>query len=198
MQCPTCNKTDTFRPWEGSVKLLGIEVIGRGRRCRSCGEILFDGAEVERQEHAIATALVARGVRTGPEFKLVRKVAGLRAAALLTRACRGRTGSGGGAASCGAASCCMADCWAAFKASSFCESAWSWPRVSLIMALISSRAASRSWMCFRSRARYARLKTVVHRSTATTAATANLGIVLSFSLCMVGPPTGPELQEEAR
>lgn len=40
---------------------------------------MFDGAEVERQEHEIATALIARGVRTGPEFKLVRKVAGLRA-----------------------------------------------------------------------------------------------------------------------
>jgi putative zinc finger/helix-turn-helix YgiT family protein len=79
MKCPTCNKTDTFRPWEGSVKLAGLEVVGRGQRCRSCGEILFDGAEVERQEREIATALVARGVRTGPEFKLVRKVAGLRA-----------------------------------------------------------------------------------------------------------------------
>lgn len=79
MQCPTCKKTDTFRPWEGSVKLLGIEITGRGQRCRSCGELLFDGAEVERQEHEIAAALVARGVRTGPEFKLVRKLAGLRA-----------------------------------------------------------------------------------------------------------------------
>ena len=57
----------------------GIEGIGRGQHYRSCGEILFAAAEVEHWEHEIATALVARGVRTGPEFTLVRKAAGLRA-----------------------------------------------------------------------------------------------------------------------
>jgi len=58
---------------------MEMKIIARGKRCRSCGEILFDGDELERQEKDIASALVARGIRTGTEFKLVRKVAGFRA-----------------------------------------------------------------------------------------------------------------------
>jgi DNA-binding transcriptional regulator YiaG len=44
-----------------------------------CGEILFDGDELDRQEREVAAALIARGIRTGKQFKLVRKVAGFRA-----------------------------------------------------------------------------------------------------------------------
>ncbi|MEO6772335.1 MAG: helix-turn-helix domain-containing protein, partial [Kofleriaceae bacterium] len=51
----------------------------RGERCRSCSETLYDLAESKRQERALAKGLVERGVRTGAEFKLVRKSAGLRA-----------------------------------------------------------------------------------------------------------------------
>jgi len=40
---------------------------------------LFDLKEVARHELAAATLLVARGVRTGSEFRFVRKLAGLRA-----------------------------------------------------------------------------------------------------------------------
>jgi putative zinc finger/helix-turn-helix YgiT family protein len=68
-----------MRPWEGSVRILGVDIHARGKRCRSCSETLFDEAEVERQERAVADAIVERGIRTGPEFKLVRKLAGFRA-----------------------------------------------------------------------------------------------------------------------
>lgn len=63
----------------GPIQVLGVEIVAYGKRCRSCGEILLEGSELERQERAVATALVARGIRTGKEFKLVRKVAGFRA-----------------------------------------------------------------------------------------------------------------------
>lgn len=79
MQCPNCGEPDTVRAWQGRVERYGIELAAHGRRCRSCGELLFDLAEMRRQERAIAKALAARGVRTGLEFKLVRKAAGLRA-----------------------------------------------------------------------------------------------------------------------
>jgi putative zinc finger/helix-turn-helix YgiT family protein len=58
---------------------MGVEIVTRGRRCESCGETLFDFEEVGRQEQAIADALIKRGIRTGTEFKFVRKLAGLRA-----------------------------------------------------------------------------------------------------------------------
>lgn len=80
MRCPTCKKPDTFRAWEGPIVLRGVQVAARGERCSNCGEILFDGSEVNRQEREVARVLVARGIRSGRDFKYVRKVAGLRAA----------------------------------------------------------------------------------------------------------------------
>jgi putative zinc finger/helix-turn-helix YgiT family protein len=79
MQCPSCGKTGTIRAWEGRIERYGVEIAAHGKRCRECGETLFDLVEMKRQERAIAKELAARGVRTGSEFKLVRKVAGLRA-----------------------------------------------------------------------------------------------------------------------
>jgi DNA-binding transcriptional regulator YiaG len=76
MRCPNCKKTDSFRSWEGPIKVMGVEVLGNGLRC-SCGETLFNETEVERQEHAAATKIVSRGIRKGVEFKFVRKMAGL-------------------------------------------------------------------------------------------------------------------------
>lgn len=78
-KCPSCDKPGTFRAWEGRIERYGVEIAARGKRCRACGETLFDLAEMKRQERAIAKELAARGVRTSSEFKLVRKVAGLRA-----------------------------------------------------------------------------------------------------------------------
>jgi len=82
MRCVNCKKTGTYRPWKGPVELMGIDVEAKGMRCAACGELLFDADEVRRQERALADVLVARGIRSGREFKLVRKVAGLRAAEL--------------------------------------------------------------------------------------------------------------------
>jgi putative zinc finger/helix-turn-helix YgiT family protein len=79
IRCPSCKKDDTLQPWEGPITLMGVELMAHGLRCRSCDETLFDFHEVERQESVIGAALVARGVRTGPEFKFIRKLAGLRA-----------------------------------------------------------------------------------------------------------------------
>lgn len=78
MRCPSCKKDGAFLPWEGPLKLMGLEVLGRGMRC-PCGEILFSDGEVQRQERELASALVARGIRTAAEFKFVRKIAELRA-----------------------------------------------------------------------------------------------------------------------
>lgn len=78
MKCPTCRKDNTLKAWEGTITRMGVEIAARGERCSSCGEQLFDYEEAGRQERALVTALVERGVRTGPEFALVRKAAGLR------------------------------------------------------------------------------------------------------------------------
>jgi DNA-binding transcriptional regulator YiaG len=78
MRCPSCNRTDEFRPWEGALQLLGVALPARGVRCTGCGEIVLEASEVERHEGELAAALVARGIRTGPEFELVRKMTGLR------------------------------------------------------------------------------------------------------------------------
>ncbi|HET7504269.1 MAG TPA: type II TA system antitoxin MqsA family protein, partial [Kofleriaceae bacterium] len=79
MKCPSCEKPGTLRAWDGRIERHGVEIAARGKRCRACDEMLFDLAEMKRQERIIAKELAARGVRTGGEFKLVRKVAGLRA-----------------------------------------------------------------------------------------------------------------------
>lgn len=79
MRCHNCKSVDSYAPWEGTMKLRGVEFLARGERCRKCGEVVFDSAEVRRQERLIAAALVERGVRNGRDFKLVRKAAGLRA-----------------------------------------------------------------------------------------------------------------------
>jgi DNA-binding XRE family transcriptional regulator len=79
MRCPSCRKTDTFRRWEGAITRMGVQLVARGMRCSSCGETLFDDDEMGRQEGLIASGLVARGIRTGKEFRFVRKVAGLKA-----------------------------------------------------------------------------------------------------------------------
>lgn len=79
MRCPTCKKDNTLRPWEGLTTVMGIEIEGRGQRCRACGEILIELTERGRQERLAAERLIARGIRSGVEFKFVRKLAGLRA-----------------------------------------------------------------------------------------------------------------------
>lgn len=70
-QCPS--------PWEGVTTRMGVEIEGRGQRCRSCGEILIELTERGRQERLAAERRVARGIRSGLECKFVRKLAGLRA-----------------------------------------------------------------------------------------------------------------------
>lgn len=78
MRCPNCNK-DALHDWEGHITRMGTKISAHGRRCSACGETLYDHEEVGRQEQELAAALVERGVRTGPEFALVRKAAGFRA-----------------------------------------------------------------------------------------------------------------------
>jgi putative zinc finger/helix-turn-helix YgiT family protein len=82
MQCVTCKKIDSYRPWEGLVPVMGIQVMSHGMRCGSCGEIVFNADQVRAQERAAARALVTRGVRAGNELRFVRKLAGLTAAEL--------------------------------------------------------------------------------------------------------------------
>ena len=79
MRCPTCKKENTCQPWEGILPVMGIDLETRGQRCTACGEILIALSDRGRQERLAAEQLVARGIRSGREFKFVRKVAGLRA-----------------------------------------------------------------------------------------------------------------------
>jgi putative zinc finger/helix-turn-helix YgiT family protein len=79
MRCPTCKKEDTLRPWTGMTSVMGFEIEGRGQRCKACGEILTELTELERQERLVAEQLVARGIRSGQEFRFVRKHARLQA-----------------------------------------------------------------------------------------------------------------------
>src|SRR5258706_16190345 len=78
MLCPICKK-GTLRVYKGVEERLGVKLDVAGRRCSACSEILVDEAEAVRQEQQLADGLVARGVRAANEFKLVRKVAGLKA-----------------------------------------------------------------------------------------------------------------------
>ena len=84
MRCHNCKSESSYRPWEGPMKLRGVEYTARGEKCRECGEILFSSDEVRRQERIVAAALVVRGIRTGRDFQYVRKIAGLRANELAT------------------------------------------------------------------------------------------------------------------
>jgi putative zinc finger/helix-turn-helix YgiT family protein len=79
MRCPTCKKENSLRPWEGTTTVMGVELEGSGQRCGPCGEVLIELTERGRQERLAAERLVARGVRSGIEFRFVRKLAGLRA-----------------------------------------------------------------------------------------------------------------------
>lgn len=79
MRCPTCKQEDTFRPWEGELPTMGIDLRGQGRRCEACGEILIALSERGRLERLAAAQMVARGIRSGREFQFVRKVAGFQA-----------------------------------------------------------------------------------------------------------------------
>jgi DNA-binding transcriptional regulator YiaG len=58
---------------------MGIDVFAHGQRCESCKETLIGIEEMERLEHEAAAALVKRGIRSGTEFKLVRKLAHFKA-----------------------------------------------------------------------------------------------------------------------
>jgi putative zinc finger/helix-turn-helix YgiT family protein len=80
MRCHNCKSIDSYRPWEGTMKLRGVEFLARGERCSDCGETLFDSAEVRRQERLIAAGLVKHGLRSAKDFQFVRKIAGLKAA----------------------------------------------------------------------------------------------------------------------
>src|SRR5436189_3724413 len=79
MRCPTYKQEDTFVSWKGMLPLMGFEFEVPGQQCKACGEILFKLSEHGRMEQLAAARLVARGIRSGKEFKFVRKLAGFRA-----------------------------------------------------------------------------------------------------------------------
>jgi DNA-binding transcriptional regulator YiaG len=74
-----CTQHDVAQPWKGRLENYGVEIDARGRRCGACGEIEFTPADMEHNEREVVIALVARGVRSGTEFKFVRKMTGFKA-----------------------------------------------------------------------------------------------------------------------
>lgn len=83
MRCPTC-KNEALAPWEQIEETFGVKAMMRGLKCDDCGEFLVRGNDLVRYERDIALRVLVRGVRTGAEFKFVRKAAGLRATDLAT------------------------------------------------------------------------------------------------------------------
>lgn len=81
MRCPLC-KANKLRSWEGPFDFDGVEVFARGMRCGACGQMIFDLEQAGALERMRAGALVKRGIRTGMDFKYVRKVAELTATEL--------------------------------------------------------------------------------------------------------------------
>lgn len=80
MKCTFCKK-ETMQPWKVTFpfEMYDVEIEARGMRCGACGEVECTHADMEHNERATAMALVARGVRSGREFKFVRKMAGFKA-----------------------------------------------------------------------------------------------------------------------
>jgi DNA-binding transcriptional regulator YiaG len=58
---------------------MRVEILARGTKCSSCGELVFAYDEQAHNDRATAAALVKRGVRTGVDFKFVRKMADFKA-----------------------------------------------------------------------------------------------------------------------
>jgi DNA-binding transcriptional regulator YiaG len=75
MRCTNCKKADT-QPWEGETTLHGAKLFARGERCPKCEDVTLSLEESQRLEHEAAKAIVGRGIRTGSEFKFVRKMTG--------------------------------------------------------------------------------------------------------------------------
>lgn len=80
MKCPLCKAG--CRTFNGPIDVDGVEVVVQGIRCTKCNELIFDAAQVGQMERRRADAIVQRGIRTGVEFKFVRKVAELTAVEL--------------------------------------------------------------------------------------------------------------------
>jgi len=56
-----------------------VTVTMPAKRCGACGEIYFEGKDLERAELAVASQLLNLGVATGAAFRFMRKALGLRA-----------------------------------------------------------------------------------------------------------------------
>ncbi len=78
LACPNCKK-NAMRPWEGTIEHAGVTIVAPGSRCAGCGEVVHSFDEMAIVEERAAAELVKRGIRTGNEFRLVRKQAGFKA-----------------------------------------------------------------------------------------------------------------------
>jgi putative zinc finger/helix-turn-helix YgiT family protein len=81
-RCTKCGKSELVKglqPIEVGVGATVFEDETPGWRCRSCGEVYYQGNALARSEWLAATWLVAKGFETGAELRFLRKVAGLRA-----------------------------------------------------------------------------------------------------------------------
>jgi putative zinc finger/helix-turn-helix YgiT family protein len=81
-RCPTCNKGTLKRgTTRHEVAISKVVFVGelRAEVCSHCDEALVWAGELGNFEHAIAAQLVKLGLRTGPAFKFMRKVFGIRA-----------------------------------------------------------------------------------------------------------------------
>ena len=78
-KCASCKRENTLRPARERVSIRSIELVGTAMRCSHCREVFWPQDEMERQYEAAASAIVARGIRDGAQFQLVRKMLQLKA-----------------------------------------------------------------------------------------------------------------------
>jgi putative zinc finger/helix-turn-helix YgiT family protein len=64
---------------ERAVGPLEFEGLVQGWACDGCGEVFYDGADLEEFERQIARWIARHGFTSGEEIRFMRKVAGIRA-----------------------------------------------------------------------------------------------------------------------
>ena len=84
-RCTKCGKMEPLAGQQPITRDVGertFEGFVRGWCCPSCGELSYDGSDLEACEQAAAKWLAEHGVRTPQELKFMRKAVGLRATEL--------------------------------------------------------------------------------------------------------------------
>jgi putative zinc finger/helix-turn-helix YgiT family protein len=84
-RCTECGKKGLEAGEQPITREVGeriFEGLVEGWRCRACGEVFYEGSDLEHFEQLAAAWLAEHGVRTPEELKFMRKAVGIRASDL--------------------------------------------------------------------------------------------------------------------